>query len=164
MEETDHKFNFNKDKIIHTKQSLCKRKLAEMLFVHAQKRYINNQQAFNIKRWPRPLVIFEWLSRPSYSPPGHTFTYTFLILARVRTLRYRPELLMIGSNRSVHICVTDTYVTSDYIKTKSSLIITIDWRYWCDHLSNLKRLSRSRKFVSLFCKKTQVLIANNHFH
>ena len=44
MEGSNYKFNFNNVKVLHTEQSLGKRKLAEMLFIHAQKQYINNQQ------------------------------------------------------------------------------------------------------------------------
>ena len=44
MEDANHKFNFNNVKFLHTEQSLSKRKLSEMLFIHAQKQYINNQQ------------------------------------------------------------------------------------------------------------------------
>ena len=44
MKGSNHKFNFNNVKVLHTEQSLGKRKLAEMLFIHARKQYINNQQ------------------------------------------------------------------------------------------------------------------------
>ena len=44
MEDANHKFNFNNVKVLHTEQSLSKRKLSEMLFIHEQKQYINNQQ------------------------------------------------------------------------------------------------------------------------
>ena len=44
MEESNHRFNFDNVKVLHTEQSLSKRKLTEMLFIHAQKHYINNQQ------------------------------------------------------------------------------------------------------------------------
>ena len=44
MEELNYTFNFNNVKVLHTEQSLGKRKLMEMLFIQAQKQYINNQQ------------------------------------------------------------------------------------------------------------------------
>ena len=44
MEGSNHKFNFNNVKVLDTEQSLEKRKIAEMLFIYAQKQYINNQQ------------------------------------------------------------------------------------------------------------------------
>ena len=44
MEGSNHKYNFDNVKDLHREQSLGKRKLAEMLFIHAQKQYINNQQ------------------------------------------------------------------------------------------------------------------------
>ena len=42
--DANHKFNFNNVKVLHIEQSLSKRKISEMLFIHAQKQYINNQQ------------------------------------------------------------------------------------------------------------------------
>ena len=51
MEELNHKFNFNNVKVLHTEQSLDKRKLAEILFIHAQKQYINNQKGTKTLRF-----------------------------------------------------------------------------------------------------------------
>ena len=57
MEGSNHKFNFDNVKVLHTEQSLGKRKLAEMLFRNAQKQYINNQQDTKTLRFEYKIII-----------------------------------------------------------------------------------------------------------
>ena len=57
MEDANHKFNFNNVKVLHTEQLLGERKLAEMLFIHAQKQYINNQEDTKTLRFEYEIFI-----------------------------------------------------------------------------------------------------------
>ena len=77
MEGSNHKFNFDKVKVLQIEQSLGKRKLAEMLFIHAQKQYIKNQQDTKTLR-------FEYKTRLSiktisYNSISHNSTITVIV-------------------------------------------------------------------------------------